>query len=193
MYIPKHFNIDEPDEIFGFIGENAFGELVSHSQGRLFATHMPFLISDDRQRLIGHVAKANPQHLDIAGQEVLITFQGEHSYISPSWYSSPGVPTWKYQAVHVYGTCEPFYEPERLKEVVGRLTYEYESVMKEPWVPGYNGAMLHAIVGLEVSIQEVQAKFKLGQNRRPEDQEQVANQLEKAGATALAKATRQLL
>ena len=51
---------------------------------------MPFLVSSDKKKMIGHVAKQNPQYSEIDGQEVLITLQGPHDYISPSWYSSPG-------------------------------------------------------------------------------------------------------
>ena len=121
MYVPKHFEVTDEDEIFAFIEANAFGQLVSVLGDRPFATYMPFLVSADRKTLLGHVAKQNPQHSEIDGQEVLITLQGPHDYISPSWYSSPGVPTWNYQAAHIYGKCSVFDEPGRLRKVVERL------------------------------------------------------------------------
>ena len=58
---------------------------------------------NDEQSLICHVAKSNSQWKDIEDQEVLVTFQGAHDYVSPSWYETAGVPTWNYQAVHIYG------------------------------------------------------------------------------------------
>jgi transcriptional regulator len=90
MYIPKHFEVTDEGEIFSFIEANAFGQLVSSVARRPFSTHMPFLVSSDKKKMIGHVAKQNPQYSEIDGQEVLITLQGPHDYISPSWYSSPG-------------------------------------------------------------------------------------------------------
>ena len=138
----------------------------------------------------GHVAKQNPQHYEIDSQEVLVTLQGPHSYVSPSWYGSPGVPTWNYQAVHIYGVCKVFTDPARMKKVVESFTNKYESSFQEPWQPEYKASMLGAIVGLEISVKEIQCKYKLGQYRSNKDQEQVAVQLEKRGSNKLAKAIR---
>jgi transcriptional regulator len=188
MYIPKHFEVTDEEKIFSFIEANAFGQLVSSVARRLFSTHMPFLLSPDRKKLLGHVAKQNPQHSEISGQEVLVTLQGPHDYISPTWYSSPGVPTWNYQAVHVYGQCSVFDDPNRLKEIVDGLTRKYEAAFSERWQPEYKPSMLGAITGIEISISEIQCKYKLSQNRSTQDQKQVINSLEKLGASALAEA-----
>jgi len=190
MYIPKHFEITDKDEMFAFVESNAFGQLISLVQGRPFSTHMPFLVSDNREKLIGHVAKPNPQHSEIDGQEVLVTLQGPHDYISPSWYSSPGVPTWNYQTVHIYGVCKVFSNPESLKEIVDSLTKKYESGFQQPWVPEYKASMLGAIVGLEIAIKEIQCKYKLSQNRSSQDQQQVLEQLERLGSVEIVKAMR---
>jgi transcriptional regulator len=188
VYIPTHFEVTDKDEIVAFIEANAFGQLVSSLGGRLFSTHMPFLLSADRSRMIGHVARQNPQHSELDGQEVLITLQGPHDYISPSWYASPGVPTWNYQAVHVYGRARIFDEPEALQAVVEALTQKYEAHFEQPWQPDYKASMLGAIVGVEVAITEIQCKYKLGQNRPVRDQLQVIEQLQRQGAMALAEA-----
>ncbi len=70
MYIPKHFEITEREKIFAFIDANAFGQLISHVDGRSVSTHMPFLVSADHHYLLGHLAKANPQWKDIDRQEI---------------------------------------------------------------------------------------------------------------------------
>jgi len=187
MYIPAHFEVSDSAEKFSFIEENAFGQLVSTVRGRLFATNMPFLVSSDKTRLLGHIARQNPQHSELAGQEVLVTLQGPHDYISPSWCSTPGVPTWNYQALHVYGKCTLFDDPARLKELVDTLTHKYEAGFEDPWMPDYKSSMLGAIVGVEIAISEVQCKFKLSQNRSLQDRQQVIDQLEAIGSTDLAK------
>ncbi len=68
MYIPKHFAVDDLDEIFAFVQANAFGQLISRSEGRICSTHLPFLLSEDRAQLIGPLAKVNPQYQRIEGQ-----------------------------------------------------------------------------------------------------------------------------
>ncbi|MBK6512502.1 MAG: FMN-binding negative transcriptional regulator [Haliea sp.] len=193
MYIPKHFEVTDRDVLCAFINENAFGQLVSTVGGRLFSTHMPFLLSDDSTRLIGHIARQNPQHAELDGQEVLITLQGPHDYISPSWYASAGVPTWNYQAVHIYGRGRVFDDTDALRSVVAALTEKYEAAFERPWQPDYKAAMLSAIVGVEVTISEIQGKFKLSQNRPAQDQRQVVTQLKAQGADALAAAMERYL
>ena len=188
MYIPKHFEVTDNTEIYDFIEANAFGQIISSSSGRLCSTHIPFLLSDDRTALLGHLAKSNPQLQDIEGQEVLISLQGPHDYISPSWYSSPGVPTWNYQSVHIYGHCKVFHDADALRQVVDTLTRTYESNLSPPWEPEYNPSMLGAISGLEISISDIQCKYKLSQNRSEQDRQQVVDQLKANNSTQLAEA-----
>jgi len=188
MYIPKYFEVTDREEIFAFIEGNAFGQLISSIEGRHFSTHLPFLVSKDRTKVIAHLARQNTQLKEIEGQEVLVTFEGPHDYISPSWYNGPGVPTWNYQAVHIYGKCTVFEDLGRLKEVVDTLTHKYESGFEKPWQPEYKTTMLGAIIGVEIPINEVQCQYKLSQNRPAIDQEQVIQKLKSVGSNRLAKA-----
>ena len=188
MYIPKHFEVNDKEEAYAFIEANAFGQLISSVNDRLFSTHMPFLLSEDKTKIFGHLAVQNPQHSELDGQEVLITLQGAHDYISPSWYSAPGVPTWNYQSVHIYGRSNVFNEPDKLKSVVDTLTQKYESAFAEPWQPDYKATMLRAIVGVEIIISDIQCKYKLSQNRSAQDQSQVVDQLNALGSSRLARA-----
>lgn len=188
MYIPKHFDVTDNEEIFSFVEENAFGQLISQVDGRLFSSHIPFLISKDRATIFAHLAKPNPQLIDIEKQEVMLTFEGPHDYISPSWYTGSGVPTWNYQTAHIYGRCTVFNDADRLKELVDSLTHKYESGFETPWQPEYNSAMLGAIAGIEIQISDVQCKYKLSQNRSENDRKLVIQNLTRLGSITLAKA-----
>ncbi len=192
MFIPKSFEIKDEKEIFAFIQANAFGQLISSKDNRLLSSHIPFLVSEDKTTLIGHLTKVNPQADDIHNQQVLITLQGAHDYISPSWYEGAGVPTWNYQAVHIYGECKVFNDPNALKEVVESLTAKYESQFEKPWVPDYRAAMLGAIIGFEVTITDIQAAYKLSQNKSDSDRQKVIEELENLGSTALANAMKRV-
>jgi transcriptional regulator len=193
MYVPDHFKVSEQDEIFAFIDANAFGQLISIDSERPFASHLPFLIAGDRKSLQCHLARQNSQWQHLQGQQVLVTFLGPHDYISPSWYQNPGVPTWNYQAVHVYGRCRVFEDAETLASVVDALSQRYESAFEKPWQPQYRDAMLKAIVGVEISIDEIEAKYKLSQNRAAADQQGVVDHLDEQGSIALATAMRKAL
>ncbi len=193
MYLPEHFTVSDEDEIFAFLDANAFGQLVSRQDDEIMASHLPFLVAADHERLHCHLARQNPQWQQLEGQRVLITFQGAHDYISPSWYQNPGVPTWNYQAVHVYGRCRVFEDAESLAEVVEALSQRYESGFETPWQPQYRDAMLKAIVGVEITIDEVQCKYKLSQNRPDADQQGAVDRLEQIGSKSLASAMRKAL
>jgi transcriptional regulator len=193
MYLPKHFEVAEEAEIFSFVDANAFGQLISIDAGRPYASHLPFLIASDHKSMHCHLARQNPQWQQITHQQVLVTFLGPHDYISPSWYQNPGVPTWNYQAVHIYGHCRVLDDDAAVAEIVETLSARYESGFETPWQPQYREAMLKAIVGVEITIDEVQCKYKLSQNRPAADHQAVVDKLDELGSTPLAGAMRKTL
>ncbi len=185
MYIPQDFEITDKKEILAFIEANAFGQLISLVEGRLFSSHIPFAIGNDGQTLICHVARRNPQWKAIEDQEVLVTFQGEHNYVSPSWYETTGVPTWNYQVAHIYGKPRLVTDTEKLKNIVEDLTEKYESGFDEAWNAEYKESLLNLIIGIEIQITELQCKYKLSQNRSEIDRKNVAEAFQRNGAEQL--------
>ncbi len=190
MYIPKHFNVTDKEEIFSFIKANSFGQLISLVKGKLFSSHIPFVLVNDNQSIQCHIAKRNPQWEDIEDQEVLITFQGPQDYVSPSWYTSPGVPTWNYQSVHIYGKPQLITEKEKLSNLVNKFTERYEADFEKPWKPEYKESMLNSIIGIEIIITDIQCKYKLSQNRPESDRMQVIEEHKKRGSSELSQATK---
>ncbi len=193
MYLPEYFSISDQDEIFLFLQANAFGQLISLQDNRLTSSHLPFLIASDRKYLQCHLARQNPQWQQLEGQQLLVTFQGPHDYISPAWYQNPGVPTWNYQAVHVYGNCRVFDHAGELAAMVDALSERYESGFETPWEPHYRDAMLKSIIGVEIEISDIQCKYKLSQNRPTADQQGVIDRLEERGSEPLVQAMRKTL
>lgn len=184
MYLPPHFAQQDTDEIRRFITANAFATLVTVADGEPFASHVPLLLAaGEPLRLCGHLAKANPQwrHFN-ANTRVMAIFHGAHAYISPTWYEKAGVPTWNYAAVHVYGRVSLINDPEALRELVNRMSRHFEGDSENAWVPTYPDKMLEAITGFIMEVDEVQAKYKLSQNRSPKDRENVANALQASPA-----------
>ena len=187
MYIPSHFEVTDREEVYRFIRANSFGQLISSVEGRAFSSHLPFLLGTNEQSLVCHVAKSNPQWQSIENQEVLITFQGPHDYISPSWYHSPGVPTWNYQAVHIYGKASLVTDYDKLASIVKELSDVHEASLEIPWQAKYKESLLNIIVGIEIQITEFQCKYKLSQNRPENDQQQIIKELKRSGALAMAR------
>lgn len=192
MYIPDHFKETDPEHLVTLLRDYPFGMLVTLRAGLPFVSHIPFLYQrrqDGTQVLRGHVAKANPQWQDLAeNQTALAVFQGPHAYVSPSWYEMPGVPTWNYAVVHIYGKARLLHDAATLKNLLVELTTAYESTQPVPWQPELSGArhekLLEMIVGFEIEIQEIQGKFKLSQNRSENDRRNVIEQLQKSPFTS---------
>lgn len=197
MYIPRSFQVEDPEVLAAFIRAHSFATLISAGEEAPFATHLPLLLEEGVLR--GHLARANPHWRLFDGQrQSLAIFHGPHAYVSPTWYTtSPAVPTWNYAAVHVYGAPRPIEEEARLSALVDRLAAVYEAKQPQPWPgvlpPEYRAKMLQGIVGFEMEIGRIEGKFKLGQNRSRQDQLGVLARLESSAdpqAQALAALAR---
>src|SRR5947208_238650 len=138
MYVPPHFAESDPDALHVFIERHGFGLLVSQVGGEPFATHLPLLLdctAGPHGTLLGHVARANPQWRELAGQTSLAIFSGPHAYVSPTWYEAENVvPTWNYVAVHAYGRAELVEDRDALMDIVRRSVAVYEAGTPRPWV-----------------------------------------------------------
>jgi|SRR5690625_2460273 len=184
MYIPKLFQVKEIKEIKQFIAENSFGTIISQSDGQLVATHTPMLLRkiDGQYIITGHMAKANPQWKDLvsSNENVLIIFQGPHTYVSSSWYEAENVPTWNYQVVHVYGNVRIMSEEELVEDLTILLEkYEKDRVNPILWetLSAKTKQQVKAIVGFKVIIEDIQAAYKLSQNRNSKDFDNIIEKL----------------
>ncbi|MFB1083046.1 FMN-binding negative transcriptional regulator [Jeotgalibacillus sp. JSM ZJ347] len=188
MYIPKHFKVTDFSEIEAFIEEHSFGTLISTKKGKPIATHLPMQLykKEDIYYITGHMAYGNPQWKTFkACEDVLITFQGPHAYISSSWYEKENVPTWNYQSVHVYGKAYLLEEKE-LRDDLTYLLQKYEKhrpdpVLWETLSPFLLEKELKGIVGFKVQVNGIQAAYKMSQNRNKDDYENIIKQLQNEG------------
>ena len=164
MYVPASFAVTEPAVLHEFMERHSFATLVSHDGTEPFASHVPLLLDRDtgpKCRLIGHVARANPQWKHAGGQRVLAIFSGPHAYVSPTWYAAQNVvPTWNYVAVHAYGVLRLIDARERLREIVRRTVAVYEANMPQPWsvdMPeaAFIDKLLESIVGFVIDVDRI--------------------------------------
>ena len=198
MYNPSHFNIIDSAVLQDLIRQHPLGCLVAQTADGLDANHLPFELLQDEDgqlRLLAHVARANPLWQQLSsGDAVLVIFKAQDGYISPNWYPSKHesheqVPTWNYQVVHAHGTIQIRDDEKFVRGVVGRLTRTHEGRASDlpgntfaPWkmsdaAAPYLQKMLGAIVGLEISVQRLEGKFKLSQNKLAADRMALAETL----------------
>jgi transcriptional regulator len=184
MYTPASFRQDDLAALHAQMQANPFALLASAGSDGVQASHLPLLLEPGEGEfgtLYGHFAKANPHWRELqGGAEALAVFSGPDAYISPGWYPAKAehgkvVPTWNYIAVHARGPVELIEDPERLLQIVSRLSDRHESGRAQPWAVNdaprdYIDSMLRAIVGFALPIRRLEGKWKLGQNRSAIDQ-----------------------
>ena len=188
MYIPDYFKNENIVEIKNFLNENSFGILLTQIDGKIFGTHIPMLLDTNengKSVLVGHISKANLQSKNLKDkEEVLAIFNGPHSYISSSWYQRENVPTWNYIAVHIYGRIK-IIKGQELFTALEKLINKYEQKSQHPIsMEGLSEQTLKQIkeiVGFSIEINEIQAAYKLSQNRSEKDFYNIIVELIKSG------------
>lgn len=179
MYKPAYSHCDQENLAWDLIREYPLGLIFTFENQKVESNFLPFILTQDDHGyfLLGHMARANPQWHQMTG-EVLVSFQGPQRYISPTIYEMPHqVPTWNYAAVQIRGPAEIISDRAGLKQVLNESIHFFEKKNGTNWK--YNlpekmqNQMEAAIVGIKIRIHHVDAKFKLSQNRKLEDEKAV--------------------
>ena len=187
MYQPAMFREVNQAVLHELIRDFPFATVVvMHSDG-VEISHLPLVLDTTKQKLIGHIAKANPlvKILNSAEAMVTVIFNGEHGYISPSYYLQPeqNVPTWNYAVVHVSGEISLITDEARLMDILDHLQSQYDATTTD-WSNPKMSAQLKGISGFEINICEVNGKFKLSQNKETDEQKHLVQQLAKSNSTS---------
>jgi transcriptional regulator len=174
MYLPKHF--DQPDRALALevMRTHNFAMLVSNDDaGVPYVSHLPLVVSNEGEaiRIEGHVAKPNAHWRMLQTRpQVLAVFQGPHAYLSPKMYPDlMRVPTWNYIAVHAYGEARLIEDPQGKDALLKRLIGIHEPAYAQQWRDlgeDYQQKMLMGIVGFEITVTKLEAKFKMNQHRK---------------------------
>lgn len=184
MYSPKFNQVEDRGILFeamqAFSFATLFGPVSSGSAGAgAVATHLPLVVRDvgEHGLIEGHFAKANPHWRALTGCETLVVFLGPHSYVSPALYTEPlSVPTWNYIAIHASGTLSLVDDAPGKEALLADLIALHEPDYLEHWrvLPeGFRRTMLAGIVGFRIPISRIEGKFKLSQNRSPQERRNV--------------------
>jgi len=191
LYNPAAFRVADHALLSAVVEGTVFGTLLSNGPDGPQASHLPFLLNPvpgTPGMLRGHLARANDHWPALAGTPVLVLFQGPAHYVSPGWYASKQqtgrvVPTWNYVVVHARGRAQTYDDPVRLRALVEALTARMEQGRPNPWsvddAPAdYIDALTRQIVGIDIELNALEGKFKLGQNRSAPDRGSLAAGLE---------------
>ena len=181
-------------DVAAFLESHPAARLVTVGpDGRPDSTLLPVVVDGDR--VLGHLARANDHWTRIApASPGLLVVSGADAYVSPGWYATKAehgrvVPTWNYSEVQLRGAVTVHDDPDWVLDVVTRLTERHEAGRERPWAvtdapATYVRGQLRAIVGIEVTIDSVEGKAKLSQNRSDADREGTIDGMRAEGAGA---------
>jgi len=169
-----------------FAQTRGFGLVCAWDGKKPIASPLPFYLTfadDGTPRAAFHVARHNPL-AKLAGGTAswLLAVTGADAYVSPDWYVSPDqVPTWLYEVVHLTGTVRTLSD-EELAEQIETLSAKFEDRLlpKKPWksskmTAGRLDALKKAIVGMVMTVEEVEGSFKLNQHKSDADHAAIAS------------------
>src|ERR1700759_137333 len=200
MYAPSFFQPDRAASL-AFAAARGFGTVCAHDGARPVASALPFCLeylNDGTPAVAFHVARGNTLAARADGKSNwLIAVNGADTYVSPHWYASPDqVPTWLYQAVHLSGPVRTMSGQE-LAAHLNALSAKFEGWLapKPPWstgemTAGRREALMKAIVGLVMTVEDIAGSFKLNQHKSDVDHAAIAVELlgqGDGGAQAIAK------
>lgn len=199
MYSFPYYKEKDKSRILDFVRDNPFAFLTgSDLSGNQVATQVPILIEEKEGKwfLQGHIMKNTDHHKVFSeNPQALVVFSGPHTYVSASWYSSPGIAsTWNYMSVHINGHLN-FMSDADLVEFMRKLTLTFEGGNDQS-PPFYDNlsddfidSMMPAIVGFELKVEKMDHVFKLSQNRDEESYRNIISQLNKQGGNSALIAT----
>jgi transcriptional regulator len=185
MYTPKFNQVTDRAVLLEAMQTYSFAILFgpqsvgAETPPPMVATHLPLVVKDEGPHglIEGHFAVANRHWQSLAGHETLVIFPGPHSYVSPACYvEEQAVPTWNYIAVHAYGTLTLVEDHEGKDALLAGLLNTHEPAVLDYWrsMPeNYRRSMLAGIVGFRIPIARIEGKFKISQNRKPEERANV--------------------
>ncbi len=191
IYIPVKQLETDRKVILDFIEEYSFAMLVT-AKGGVHITNVPTIFDRTAEgwgKVWWHEAKGNEQGAIFNGDtDCTVVFHGPHGYISPNWYSGKNsVPTWNFAVVHATGKPKRIDDDDAFAKSLRRLVGQNEArygggdVWDFAKLPdSYLKGMRQGIVAYEMTIDRVEAKFKLGHERSAADRTGVLKGL-KAG------------
>ena len=166
MHPNRVFAWEDRGAMLAFVADIAFATIAADGPALV---HAPVLVlGPDRIRF--HVSRGNRAKLD--GRRAIVSVLGPEGYVSPDWYGTDDqVPTWNYLAVEAEGPLRRLDGAE-LAALLDALSAAHEARLapKPAWTrakmsPGRFEGMLKAIVGYELTIEDLRGTRKLGQNK----------------------------
>lgn len=189
------YRSDDRELCNSLIDEIGFGMVFAATPEGPRVAHTPLLLAEGGAVQF-HLARNNAlaRHLD--GATALIVVNGPDAYVSPRWYANRDtVPTWDYVALELEGRV-------RCMDDAGLEAFLHAAILKHegrlegaPWLAAESSekvwsGLFRGIIGFELEVQAIRPTLKLSQNKSADERARIAQGLEGAGHSAIARLVR---
>lgn len=183
------------DDLVALLAAQPLAWLVSAGGDDAASTPLPLRAGFDANgkldALLGHFAKRNPHaarlQRDPAAQVLVM---GPHAYVSPSWLDDrTQAPTWNYASASFDVRVSLLTDADAIDAELDALVTQMETGRDNAWRMQEMGErkarLAQGVIALRAEIVSVRATFKLGQDERRYDFDQIVRGLEKEGESDL--------
>jgi len=180
---PSAFAPSSERDVTRLVLEHPFAWVVSAADGDFKATPLPIRpvvnVEGRVTELRGHFARNNP-HVDLLRRapRALLLFMGPHGYVSASWLRDrTRTPTWNYAMVQYLVDIDFVEDATRTDALMRDLVDAMEAGRQRAWNleemgPRYQ-RLVSGVVGFHALIRDRRVKFKLGQDERDSEFEDI--------------------
>ena len=185
MYKLPHFTETDNNKIFSFIEENALATVIGFGAEFPTASHLTLQLENEGDKLFltGHMMRKTDHHKAFEKNEnVLVIFSSVPAYITTEWTQNPATAsTVNYISVQIKGKII-FIDEAGTRAAIKSITDKYIGTNNEASFDkidkNYIDENIKAIVGFKIEVAEMDATFKLSQNKSTAEQQNIIKNLE---------------
>ena len=185
MYPPRQYIENDFARLLTHIEKSPLASLIyQNAQGDIELCHIPLVLDENKQHLLGHMAANNPLAKLLAKQPLNIKclFNGADCYVSPNDAEKVYLPTWHYAKLEVKGTAQPITKPSQKRDVMAYSVAQFEDKLATQWQlsqvdENEISQSLKYIMVFKIEITEILGNFKLSQDKASETREEIKQSL----------------
>ena len=179
------------DDLIALLAAQPLAWLVSAGGDDAASTPLPLRAGLDATgrlvALLGHAARRNPHVARLQRDpEAQVLVMGPHAYVSPSWLDDrTQAPTWNYACATFQVRVSLLTDAHDIDAELDALVTQMEAGRDKAWRMSEMGErqarLAQGVIALQADIVSVQATFKLGQDERRHDFDQIVQGLQRDG------------
>ncbi len=192
MFVPSHYVIQDETWHRRIIDGYPLATFTTNGATAPLASRLPALIAAGEPvtgplvgtDLVGHLNRANPHWKSLTdGVYARLMFDGPGGFVTPAVYpEDPSAPTWNFAAVHVCGRVQLIDGLAETLEVVrwtaARLEERFGAGWDQTASVDYFRQIVPGVGAFRLSIESVEALFKLSQEKPADVQESLIQRYE---------------